>query len=221
MVSAGDFSKELCGGTHLQHTGQIGIFHVVSEGSIGRGLRRIDAVTGRGAEEFIRGRLSLVETMAASLGVTSSEMESSLNALLDEVGSQRREIRELQRRLARVEMVRLLEEVHDVSGVKVLSAQVEAPGMETLREMTDWLRDKLGSAVIVLGAVMGGKPGFVAAVTPDLVQRGLKADALVREVAAVVGGGGGGRPTLAQAGGTDPERMGEALSLVPSLVARS
>jgi alanyl-tRNA synthetase len=221
MVSAGDFSKELCGGTHLQHTGQIGIFHVVSEGSIGRGLRRIEAVTGRGAEEFIRGRLSLVETMAASLGVTSSEMESSLNALLDEVGSQRREIRELQRRLARVEMVRLLEEVHDVSGVKVLSAQVEAPGMETLREMTDWLRDKLGSAVIVLGAVMGGKPGFVAAVTPDLVQRGLKADALVREVAAVVGGGGGGRPTLAQAGGTDPERMGEALSLVPSLVARS
>ncbi len=221
MVSAGDYSKELCGGTHLQSTGQMGIFHVMSEGSIGRGLRRIEAVTGRGAEEFIRGRLSLVETMAASLGVTSSEMESSLNALLDEVDSQRREIRELQRRLARVEMVRLLEEVRDVSGIKVLSAQVEAPGMETLREMTDWLRDKLGSAVIVLGAIMGGKPGFVAAVTPDLVERGVKADTLVREVAAVVGGGGGGRPTLAQAGGTDPQRLGEALSLVPNLVARS
>jgi alanyl-tRNA synthetase len=220
MVSAGDYSKELCGGTHLRHTGEIGIFHVVSEGSIGRGLRRIEAITGRGAEEFVRGRLALVETIASSLGVTSSEIESSLNALLGEVDSQRREIRELQRRLARVEMARLLEEVRDVGGIKVLAAQVEAPGMETLREMTDWLRDKLVSAVIVLGANMGGKPGFVAAVTPDLVERGLKADALVREVAAVVGGGGGGRPTLAQAGGTDPQRLGEALSLVPNLVAR-
>ncbi len=221
MVSAGDYSKELCGGTHLQHTGQIGIFHVVGEGSIGRGLRRIEAVTGRGAEEFIRGRLSLMETMAASLGVTSSAIESSLNALLDEVDCQSKEIRELQHRMARVEMVRLLEEVRDVGGTKVLAAQVEAPGMETLREMTDWLRDKLGSAVIVLGAIMGGKPGFVAAVTPDLVERGLNADALVREVAAVVGGGGGGRPTLAQAGGTEPQRLGEALRLVPDLVSRS
>jgi len=221
MISAGDFSKELCGGTHLQHTGQIGIFHVVSEGSIGRGLRRLEAVTGRGAEEFIRRRLSLVETMAASLGVRSSEIEGSLNALLNEVDSQRREMRELQRRLSRVETARLLEEVRDVGGIKVLAAQVEAPSMETLREMTDWLRDKLGSAVIVLGAIMGGKPGFVVAVTPDLVERGLKADALVREVAAVVGGGGGGRPTLAQAGGRDPQRIGEALSLVPNLVTRS
>jgi alanyl-tRNA synthetase len=221
MISAGDYSKELCGGTHLQATGQIGIFEVVSEGSIGRGLRRIEAVTGRGAEELNRHRRSLVETMAASLGVTSSEIESSLNALLDEVDSQRKEMRELQRRLARVETARLLEEVRDVRGIKVLAAQVEAPGMETLREMTDWLRDKLGSAVIVLGAIMGGKPGFVAAVTPDLVARGLDADALVREVAAVVGGGGGGRPTLAQAGGRDPQRIGEALSLVPNLVSRS
>jgi alanyl-tRNA synthetase len=219
MVSAGDYTRELCGGTHLQATGQIGFFYVLSEGSIGRGLRRIEAVTGRGAEEHVRERLSLMERMAAALGGTPAEMESNLNSLLSEVDAQRREMREVQRRLARAETARVLEEVREVNGIKVLAAQVEAPGMETLREMTDWLQDRLGSAVIVLGAVMGGKPGFVAAVTPDLVERGLKADALVREVAEVVGGGGGGRATLAQAGGRDPHLIGEALRLVTTLVA--
>jgi len=220
MVSAGDYSRELCGGTHLQATGQMGFFHILSEGSIGRGLRRIEAVTGRGAEELVLQRLSLIERMASALGGTSTEMESNLNALLSDVDSQRREIRDLQRRLARVETTRVVDEVREVNGIKVLAAQVEAPSMETLREMTDWLRDRLGSAVIVLGATMGGKPGFVAAVTPDLVERGLRADALVREVAAVVGGGGGGRPTLAQAGGRDCQRIGEALNRVPDLVSQ-
>ena len=218
MVSAGDYTRELCGGTHLRATGQIGFFYILSEGSIGRGLRRIEAVTGRGAEEYLRERLSVMERMAAALGGTPAELESNLNNLLSEVDAQRREMREVQRRLAKAETARVLEEVRDVNGIKVLAAQVEAPGMETLREMTDWLQTRLGSAVIVLGAVMGGKPGFVAAVTPDLVERGLKADALVREVAAVVGGGGGGRATLAQAGGRDPHLIGEALRLVTSLV---
>jgi alanyl-tRNA synthetase len=218
MVSAGDYTRELCGGTHLRATGQIGFFYILSEGSIGRGLRRIEAVTGRGAEEYLRERLSVMERMAAALGGTPAELESNLNNLLSEVDAQRREMREVQRRLAKAETARVLEEVREVNGIKVLAAQVEAPGMETLREMTDWLQARLGSAVIVLGAVMGGKPGFVAAVTPDLVERGLKADALVREVAAVVGGGGGGRATLAQAGGRDPHLIGEALRLVTSLV---
>jgi alanyl-tRNA synthetase len=220
MVSAGDYSKELCGGTHLQATGQMGFFHILSEGSIGRGLRRIEAVTGRGAEELVLQRLSLIERMASALGVTSVEMESNLNALLGDVDSQRREIRDLQRRLARVEMTRVVDEVREIDGIKVLATQVEAPSMDTLREMTDWLKDRLGSAVIVLGATMGDKPGFVAVVTPDLVERGLRADALVREVAAVVGGGGGGRPTLAQAGGSDCQRIGEALDRVPDLVSQ-
>ena len=220
MVSAGDYSRELCGGTHLRTTGQIGFFHIVSEGSIGRGLRRIEAVTGRGAEELILHQLSLTKRMASELGGTVAEMEDNLNALLSDVDSQRKAIRDLQRRLARVETNRVVDEVREVNGIKVLATEVEAPSMETLREMTDWLRDRLGSGVIVLGAAMGGKPGFVAAVTPDLVERGLKADALVKEVAAVVGGGGGGRPTLAQAGGKDCHRIDEALSRVPDLVSQ-
>jgi alanyl-tRNA synthetase len=221
MVSAGDYTRELCGGTHLQATGQIGFFHILSEGSIGRGLRRIEAVTGRGAVEYVHDRLSLTERVASALGTAPAEIESHLNALLTQVESQRRELRELQRRMALVETARALDDVQEVNGVKVLALEVDAPNMETLREMSDWLRDRLGSAVIVLGANMEGKPGFVAAVTPDLTGRGLRADSLVKQVAAVVGGGGGGRPTLAQAGGKDSGRLGEALSLVPDLVAQS
>jgi alanyl-tRNA synthetase len=220
MVSAGDYSRELCGGTHLTATGQMGFFQILSEGSIGRGLRRIEAVTGRGAEEFVEAKLTQIERLALAVGGTPADLESNLNALLAEVERQRREIRDLQRRMASVETARALDDVREVNGVKVLAVEVEAPNMETLREMSDWLRDRLGSAVIVLGANMRGKPGFVAAVTPDLAEKGLSADRLVKQVAAVVGGGGGGRPTLAQAGGKDSGRLGEALGLVVDLVAQ-
>ncbi len=219
VVSAGDYTRELCAGTHLRATGQIGSFHILSEGSIGRGLRRIEAVTGRAAEQYVRQRLSLLDAIASQLGGTPAEVDANVSALLNEVEAQRKEIGSLRRRLAREEMGRALDQVRDVDGIRVLSTEVEAASMRTLREMSDWLRDQLGSAVIVLGAVMGGKPGFVVAVTPDLVDMGLKADYLVKEVAAVVGGSGGGRATLAQAGGRDAERIGEALSLVNELVA--
>jgi alanyl-tRNA synthetase len=119
-----------------------------------------------------------------------------------------------------LEFQSLLQRVQEVQGVKVLAADVQAADMDTLREMTDWFRNQLGSVVIVLGAVIEGKPNFVAAVTPDLVERGLKAGSVIKEVARVVGGGGGGRPTLAQAGGRDPERLDEALALVPRVVGQ-
>lgn len=220
VVSAGGYSRELCGGTHLRATGQIGLFHILGEGGIGRGLRRIEATTGRGAEQFLRERLSLLDRMAAALGGSTAEVEANLAALLEDFDRQRKQLREVQRRLASSQIDGVLEQVQHVNGVNVVTAQVEVPSMDTLREMTDWVRDRLGSAVVVLGAVIDGKPGIVAAVTPDLVNAGLKADMLVREVAQVVGGGGGGRPTLAQAGGKDAHRMGEALALVPDLVAK-
>ncbi|MGB3904151.1 MAG: alanine--tRNA ligase [Anaerolineae bacterium] len=220
MVSAGDYTRELCGGTHLQATGEIGFFHILNEGGIGRGLRRIEAVTGRGAEDYIHRNLLLLDGIASKLGGSAAEVEVNLSALLSDMESLQKEMLELRRRLGRIEVSRVLEEVREVNGMKVLAAEVEASSMEILREMTDRLRDRLGSAVIVLGAVMDGKPGFVAAVTPDLVDKGLKADRLVREVAAVVGGGGGGRATLAQAGGKNPDRINEALSLVPDLVTK-
>jgi alanyl-tRNA synthetase len=125
----------------------------------------------------------------------------------------------LRRELARLEFETLLQRVQEVQGIPVLAARVQAADAETLREMTDWLRNRLGSVVIVLGAIIDEKPSFVAAITPDLVERGLQAGPLIKRVARVVGGGGGGRPTLAQAGGRDPRRLDEALALVPQAIA--
>jgi alanyl-tRNA synthetase len=220
VVSAGDYSRELCGGTHLLATGQTGFFHILTEGGIGRGLRRIEAVTGRWAERLVDERMDLVDRIASRLGGSVTEIDTNVEALLTELDSEQKQLRELQRRLARAQLDGLLRQVRHVNGINVVAAQVEVSSMETLREMTDWVRDQMGSAVVVLGAIINGQPGFVAAVTQDLVEAGLKADVLVREVAGVVGGGGGGRPTLAQAGGKDSGRIGEALSLVPALVGQ-
>jgi alanyl-tRNA synthetase len=137
---------------------------------------------------------------------------------MGDVHDRQKEIAQLRRQLAHLEFEALLQHVQRVEGVQVLAARVEATRVETLREMSDWFRNRLGSVVIVLGAVIDDRPSFVSAVTPDLVERGVRAGNLIKEVARVVGGGGGGRPTMAQAGGRDPNRLDEALNLVPKVV---
>jgi len=224
MLKVGDptrpFSQELCGGTHVRHTSEIGPFHIISESSIGAGLRRIEALTGWVAQKLIRERMRVLESSAASLGCSPDEVDQKVSLLLGELQGQTREVARLRREIAQRDFEELLSQVQDVRGVKVLAAQVEAAHMDTLREMSDWFRSRMRSGVIVLGAVMDSKPGFVAAITPDLVERGLHAGQLVRQVAQVVGGSGGGKPTLAQAGGRDASRIGEALSLASDLVSR-
>ncbi|MFQ6014519.1 MAG: alanine--tRNA ligase [Anaerolineae bacterium] len=220
MVSIEGYSRELCGGTHLRSTGEIGFMHIVSEGSIGAGLRRIEAVTGRGAEEYVWERLTLLEEVARDLQVTPEAVATRLKELLAESESRQKELSRLQRQLAREKVTSLVARVEEVEGIKVLASRVEAASQETLREMTDWLRDDLGSAVIVLGAAINGRPALVAAVTPDLVAQGLHAGRLIKEVARMVGGGGGGRATLAQAGGRDVSKMDEALAAVSGLVKK-
>jgi len=212
-------SQELCGGTHVNWTSQIGLFQIVSESSIGAGLRRIEAVTGREAQRLVQEYVNKLRISAAYLDAPMDEVDRKVLALLDEVRSSQKEAVRLRREIARRDFEGLLSQTKDVKGVKVLAAQVDADTMETLREMSDWFRDRLGSGVIVLGAAMDGRPGFVAAVTPDLVERGLHAGHLVKAVAQVVGGGGGGKPTLAQAGGRDVSKVGDALQIVPELVA--
>jgi alanyl-tRNA synthetase len=212
------FSQELCGGTHVHQTGDIGLFRIVSEGSVGAGVRRIEAVTGRGAQQLVQDRLRVLDDAATHLGSTPEEVDRAVLRLMGELHDRQKEITELQRELARMEFQTLLQQVQNVDGVQVLATRVQAKDMDTLREMTDWFRNKLGSVVIVLGAVIDDKPNFVAAVTPDLVEQGLKAGAVIKQVARVVGGGGGGRPTMAQAGGRDPGRLDDALSLVPQVV---
>jgi len=222
VVSAGwpgaPFSRELCGGTHVNETGEIGLFHIVSEEGVGAGVRRIEAVTGRVAVDLVERQLCTLRRASAYLGVSPDEVDRKALGLLDELQSARKEITRLQEQLARREFESLLERVQSVAGVSLLSAQVAAPSMEVLREMTDWFRDRLGSGVIVLGTVLSGRPALVAAVTSDLVERGVDAARLVRGMARVVGGGGGGRPTLAQAGGRDPSRLDDALRQAPRML---
>ncbi len=213
------FSQELCGGTHVRQTGEIGLFRIISEGSVGAGVRRIEAVTGRAAQQVVQSRLGALDAAATHLGTPPEEVDRAVLRLMGELHERQKEIAQLRRQLARLEFETLLKRVQQVNSIPVLAERVQASDIETLREMTDWLRNQLGSAVIVLGAVIGDKPNFVAAITPDLVERGLKAGNLIKQVARVVGGGGGGRPTLAEAGGRDPNRLDEALALVPAVVA--
>lgn len=221
MVSIGGdvpVSRELCGGTHLQHTGQIGQFRIVAESSVGAGLRRIEAVTGSKAETLVGESLRALSQVAHALQTTPQDLPRRVSELLEELRAVQRELTEAHRKLSQGHLTGLLDQAQAVDGVTVLSARVDAADAEGMREMADWLRDKLGSGVIVLGSVMGDKPFLVATVTPDLVAKGYHAGNLVKLVAAVVGGGGGGRPNMATAGGREVGKLGEALERVAEFV---
>jgi alanyl-tRNA synthetase len=213
------FSQELCGGTHVSRTGDIGPFVIVSEGGIGAGIRRIEATTGRGALQAMQALRERQEEAAGLLGVSPEELPQRVARLQDDLREAHREIAQLTRKLARADLQSLLDEVVDVEGVPLLAAQVTAPDADTLREMADWFRDKMQGGVIVLATVIDDKPLLIAATTRELVsERGVHAGNLVRELAQMVGGGGGGRPEMAQAGGRDAARLPEALAKVPELL---
>jgi alanyl-tRNA synthetase len=215
------FSQELCGGTHVSHTSQIGPFRILSESSVAAGVRRIEAVTGSAAQELVQDRLNAMDETAAYLGCSPEDVARRVLSVLDEQQRLRKEIESLHRDLAKQQFTTLLDEAQDVAGVAVLAALVDASSVETLREMCDWFRERVASGVVVLGTVMDGKPSIVSAVTQDLTERGVHAGTLVKAVAEVVGGGGGGRPTMAQAGGRDASQLPEALAGVPGLVRES
>jgi alanyl-tRNA synthetase len=212
------FSGELCGGTHCSATGQIGLFLIVGESSIGAGMRRIEAITGRGAEAYVQEQLAAVESAGRRLGAAPAELESKAASLLSELDSERKRVQALERALAAPAAEALASKAQTVDGVPLLTARVDAPSQDALRHMGDVLRQRLGSAVIVLGTVLSGRPAFMAMVTPDLVKRGLHAGHILKRVASAAGGGGGGRPEMAQGGGTDASKLGEALGLVEPLV---
>ncbi len=197
-------SAELCGGTHVSATGEIGLFHITSESSIGAGLRRIEAVTGRGAETYFTQRLE--------------EAQEKVSSTVGELEQERRKRQALEKELAKKTAESLLAQAEVVNGVKVLVARVTDSRLEILREMSDIIRGRLKSVIVVLGTVYEGKPAFLAAVTPDLVTKGYDAGRIVKKVAEVTGGGGGGKPGLAQAGGKDKKKLDEALKLVKSLI---
>ena len=211
-------STELCGGTHVKSTGEIGLFLIIGESSIGTGLRRIEAVTGRQAEALLQERFGILDTIAEELKVSPSEAQRKVGALIGELVAERKRSAALERELSRNTVEALLEKTEEVNGITVLTASVPACSMPVLREMGDLLRDRLKSAVIVLGTVYQDKPAFMANVTPDLLDRGLHAGDIVKQVAEVTGGSGGGKAGMAQAGGRDKNKLDEALGLVRGLV---
>ncbi len=215
------FSKELCGGTHVERTGQVGFFHIVSEGSVGAGVRRLEAVTGRAAHQMAMERLRAVESAATFLGCKPEQMDRRVLQLMERIQGLEKETADCRLEIATARLSSALASVEEIQGVRVLATQVEAPDVDAMREMSDYLRDRLQSGVVVLGAVINEKPAFIVSITPDLVARGLHAARLVKEVAKVVGGGGGGRDTMAQAGGRDADKIGEALAGVADLVRDS
>jgi len=184
----------------------------VSESSIGSGLRRIEAVTGRGAERYVSERLRLLHHAAALLEAPATDLVARAEELTERLRLQEKEIEGLRRQAARQTVEQLLAAAVQVDGVTVLAAEVSVDSVDLMRDMTDELRQRLGSAVVVLGAVIDDKPLLVAAVTPDLVDKGLHAGNLVGELARKLGGGGGGRPNMAQAGGRDAAGLPGALA---------
>ena len=214
------FSFELCGGTHTGATGEIGLLHVESEGGIGAGTRRIEAVTGRGTEGVLSERHVLMESLAKQLQTAPADLQSRLAAVLEDLDRERKRASALERDLAKRQADGLAGEAQDVDGVAVLASEVTASTMEALRGAADSLRRRIESGVIVLGSVIDGKPAFVATVSKDLTAEGYHAGNIIREVAKVAGGGGGGRPDMAQAGGKDASKLAEALALAPELVKK-
>ncbi len=212
------FSFEVCGGTHVERTGELGTVFVLGESSIGAGMRRIEAVSGRGAELLVRERFTVSARAASLLGTAALQIESRVQALLDEVDSLRREKAELESLLSLQAASDMLDSRQDVDGIGVLARRVEVSSADALREMGDFLRDKLGSGVVALGTVIEDRPQLLVMVTPDLVESGLDAVAIARGAAKAIQGGGGGRPGVAQAGGRNSGGLDDAMALVEGLV---
>ena len=217
VLQMGDFSTELCGGTHVRRTGDIGFFKIVSESGVAAGIRRVEAVTGEGALAWVQAQEAKLAEAAAALKAPAGEVTAKIGQLVDNVRGLERELARLKSKLASSQGEDLAAQAVDVKGAKVLAATLEGADAKTLRETMDKLKDRLKSAAIVLGAVNDGKVALIAGVTSDLTAK-VKAGDLVNYVAQQVGGKGGGRPDMAQAGGTDPAGLPGALRSVKSWV---
>ena len=217
VIKIGDFSTELCGGTHLEATGQIGLFKVVSEGAVASGVRRIEAVTGEDALRHVGQEEAALRESATLLKIPPLELPKRLQKLLDDQKQLEKQLAQLEARLARSRAQDLVSSAREIAGVPVIAARLDGLDPDGLRSVVDTLRERISSGVICLGSVVDGKVNLVASVSKDLTKR-FQAGKLVQEIAKIVGGGGGGRPDLAQAGGKDPAKLDDALGRVAGWV---
>lgn len=219
VVRVGDYSLELCGGCHVRNTAEIGLFKITGESGIGAGVRRIEAVTSKGAYEFLSQQTAILKNAAERLKAKRlSDVPQRIESLQEDLRKAQRENESLTAKLGQAEAGNLNDQVKEIGGVAVIAAQVDAKDTEALRSMVDTLKQAHEKAVIVLGAKTGNKLAFVAGVTKPAIAEGFHAGKLIKEVAARTGGGGGGRPDMAQAGGKDPAKLDEALAYVHEYV---
>lgn len=217
VLTIDDFSKELCGGTHVRRTGDIGLFKIISEGSVAAGTRRIEAVTGEGVLKQLRQASETLALLAGSLRAKPDELLPAVEKLTESEKKLRKELEAQQMKRATSQAGDLAKEAQEVKGVRVVSARVEVTDRAAMRQMVDDLRGKLQSGVIVLGSVADGKVSLIAAVTKDLTNK-LDAGKIVKQAASFVEGSGGGRKDLAEAGGKNPAKLDESLQAVPSII---
>ncbi|MBX0318279.1 MULTISPECIES: alanine--tRNA ligase [Shouchella] len=219
VVRVGDYSLELCGGCHVRNTAEIGLFKITSESGIGAGVRRIEAVTSKGAYQFLSEQTAILKDAAERLKAKRlSDVPQRIESLQEELRKAQRENESLTAKLGQAEAGNLNDQVKEIGGVAVIAAKVDAKDTEALRSMVDTLKQAHEKAVIVLAAKTGNKLAFVAGVTKPAIAEGFHAGKLIKEVAARTGGGGGGRPDMAQAGGKDPAKLDEALAYVHEYV---
>ncbi|OIM96644.1 alanine--tRNA ligase [Pediococcus acidilactici] len=212
VVSVGDYSREFCGGNHVKNTNEIGLFKIVSESGVGAGVRRIEAVTSQAALEFLNGEEALLQKAAGLLkSAQMKDVPAKVEQLQAQVKDLNQTINQLEAKIAQAEVANIYDQVQEINGIRLITAEVQVSGMDQLRQMADDWKTKDQSDVLVLGAKIGEKANLIAAVKDPLVKEGLKAGDLIKAIAPKVNGGGGGRPNMAQAGGSAPEKINEAL----------
>ncbi|MGH6618857.1 MAG: DHHA1 domain-containing protein, partial [Alphaproteobacteria bacterium] len=218
VLRLGDFSVELCGGTHVGSAGEIGVFKITSEGGVASGIRRIEAVTGKGALEWIDANQQALDSVASLLRIQRTQAPGKVEQLLKRNRELEKELAAVKQQLASGTSGKILENITEIEGIKVLSSRMDGADAKTLRDAVDRLKDRLQSAVVVLGSVENGKVRLAAGVTKNNIDR-IRAGDVIRPVAQQVDGKGGGRPDFAEAGGSNPEGLDAALGSVSRWVA--
>ena len=218
VVSMGDFSVELCGGTHVANTANITLFKIVSEAGVAAGVRRIEALTGNNVIEYYRQMEENLHTIAKTLKTSPAEITEKITHLQKEVKELQSENESLKSKMAQDSLGNVMDQVVEVKGVKVLASAVDGVDMNGLRDLGDQLKEKLGEGVVVLASAKDGKVSLLAMATQGAMDKGVHAGNLIKAAAAIVGGGGGGRPNMAQAGGKNPDKIPEAIAKVAELV---
>lgn len=218
IVKIGDYSMELCGGTHVNNISEIGIFKIISETGIASGVRRIEAITGRKLYEYIQNIESELNNVSIILKTNRNNLIERTESTVNEIKSLEKEIDRLKAKLASSKLDDMLNEVYNIDGINIITKKIDGMDMNSLRQMGDKIKEKENSMLIVLGTENNGKVNFIATATKDLVEKGIHCGNIIREVAKTTGGGGGGRPNMAQAGGKDPSKIDEALTKVKDIV---